>query len=203
MPELSEILQPGSHWGFLGGAFDPPHTGHLALARTLCDCAGLAGALLCPTFAPPHKRAPHASFEQRLAMTRLLVESEPSFVVTDVERTLLTPSYTIQTIRALQSRYPAVRFSILLGGDNLEILSQWYHIDELLSLAPALVGCRPGSVATIPERFAGLVTVCEGELTDVSSTEIRRLIAENGVGEASGLTPAPVLDFIENNGLYQ
>ncbi|HSG98869.1 MAG TPA: nicotinate-nicotinamide nucleotide adenylyltransferase, partial [candidate division Zixibacteria bacterium] len=116
MPELNEILQPGSHWGFLGGAFDPPHLGHLALARTLCDCAELDGVLFCPTFAPPHKRAPQATFEQRVEMTRLSVGTDRNFVVTDIERGLPTPSYTVQTIRELLRRYPAVRFSILVGG---------------------------------------------------------------------------------------
>jgi nicotinate-nucleotide adenylyltransferase len=93
--------------GLLGGTFDPIHAGHLEAAVAALDCGGLDRVLLVPAGRPPHKRATHASAEDRLQMCRLAIRGRPSLDVWDWEARRPVPSYTVDTLRAFREARPA------------------------------------------------------------------------------------------------
>lgn len=202
--------------GILGGSFNPPHRGHLALARTVVDLGLVENVLLVPTAVPPHKATPsEASAETRLAMTRLLAGEDDRLAVDDLELRRSGPSYTIDTVRQLSAAHPGRRYRLIIGSDMAKIFSVWREYAALLELAPPLVARRPDAGPAVPEgeMFPGLTpeqaAVLAGGLfpmrpMDVSSTRVRRLLAE-GAGDAM-LEPyltGPVLAFIRERGLYR
>lgn len=195
-------LTSGSHWGFFGGAFDPPHAGHLRLAAQLTDKANLSGALFAPTGLPAHKPQPLASFSDRLKMTGLACATDDRFVVSDIESDISPPTYTIRVIEALRKSYPEVRFSVLIGADNLRILPSWREIERLLELAPIIAAARPGqsSQVTIPEKLKDKVKLIEIDGLEISSSDIRQKLSQ-GV-PIDGLLPSTVIDYIHQRKLY-
>ncbi|HEX6548721.1 MAG TPA: nicotinate-nicotinamide nucleotide adenylyltransferase, partial [Candidatus Dormibacteraeota bacterium] len=87
--------------GVVGGTFDPIHLGHLAVAVGALRCAGLDEVLLVPAGTPPHRPAPVAGADDRLAMARRAVEDMPGLSVSEVEVSRSGPSFTVDTLRRL------------------------------------------------------------------------------------------------------
>ena len=195
---------------YFGGAFDPPHTGHLAEARAVLACGAAEQVWLAPSFAPPHK--PHggtASFADRVAMLERLIADEPAMTVSEIERELaLTPSYTFSVLTELERRHPADRFVLLVGGDSLRDLHRWYRGRELAERFEVWTFPRPGAEvsaellsAVWPRETAEKLASHQlaGTLSGASSSAIRAALAAGN--EPEGLT-APVLAYIRDNHLY-
>jgi nicotinate-nucleotide adenylyltransferase len=194
--------------GVLGGAFDPPHAAHAALALAARAQLNLDLLLWIPTFAPPHKGGPAASFRHRLAMTRALAAEDAACVVSDIEASLPQPSYTLHTLRALKSLYTGENaWHLILGADNWAGFSRWHQPEAVLAEAAPAVYPRPGfpvgSSADAGALPAGGVMLNFPEMTD-QSTEFREALAEGGARRAEALTrlPAPVAAYIREQGLY-
>ncbi len=170
---LAARLVKKGRWGYFGGAFDPPHLGHLILATELASLAGLEGVLVAPTFYPPHKSQSVASFADRLEMTSRAFSPDSRFVVTDIENTLPPPSYTITLVETLCKRCPNIEWSVLVGSDNLAILPAWRDIDRLRSLATIVVGSRPSDGPSTQCAPSG-IAVYETTRIDISSTRLRQ-----------------------------
>ena len=119
---------------FYGGSFDPPHLGHLGIAKQALASGKTARVLFVPAFDPPHKSGgKRAPFADRLAMTRLLAEGQPGIEVSDIEGRLgLHPSYTFAVLSALEKERPGERLQLLIGGDSLLSLHEWAHASELI-----------------------------------------------------------------------
>ncbi|MGA8528511.1 MAG: nicotinate (nicotinamide) nucleotide adenylyltransferase [Acidobacteriaceae bacterium] len=134
--------------GFFGGSFDPPHRGHIALARLAMDRLALDRVLLAPVGLQPLKRdRPQASYEDRVAMTRLAIDGQPGLEVSliDAPRADHRPNYTIDTIRALRtSLAPADHLFCLLGADSFLSIGKWYRAADLLLACDFAVAARPG-----------------------------------------------------------
>lgn len=164
--------------GFFGGTFDPIHFGHISLAIQLLEKGKLDEILFCPAFCSPFKVAtpPVASPEQRLAMLKLALEI-PQFKISTIEIDRRGPSYTVDTIRSLSSE--GVQLRLLLSDEAAAHLDQWKDTQELIRLAPPLIGPRE---------------------IQISSTQIRgRLKRKLYCGH---LIPAKTLDYILVNHLY-
>jgi len=213
MPVLNEQIHDGSRWGFYGGAFDPPHVGHLELAAALSEAESLDGILVVPSFHPPHKSPPEASFNDRLSMCNLAFKAVDNYVdnyvVSDIESRLPTPGYTVDVISELYRRFPKAEFSVLVGADNLRILSSWHKIETLLRLAPLVVGSRPqyashlrqDVIDLLPADLQRRVHIVQTPLIDVSSTTLRTKLHS---GERVGADVQPdVQEYIREHGLYQ
>lgn len=201
--------------GILGGSFNPPHRGHLALARAALD-SGLADRVtLIPAAVPPHKSVPaEADAATRLAMTRLLADEDNRLDVDDLELRRSGPSYTIDTVGALISANPGHRYRLIIGSDMAKMFSLWREYRELLRLAPPLTAQRPDFVLAggLSEMFPGMTSE-EAEImkqgmfpmppVDINSTAARELLAA-GADDAAVLAylTRPVLDFIRKNRLY-
>ncbi len=198
--------EPGQTWGILGGAFDPVHLGHLALAGDVLKIKALDGILLVPTFDPPHRPSePHASFEDRLAMLDLAAADYPRFAVSRIEETTGRPSYTLDTVRALKKNHPEVGFSFLIGADNLSQLPTWHRWEAVLEEIGLLVGCRPGADLEVIAGLSRLrVDLVETSLLDISSTGVRTTVGQGTTLEAlSAMVPDAVARYIMDRKLYQ
>ena len=200
---------PIQRLALLGGSFDPVHNGHLALARAFGRSVEADRVLLMPARQPPHKPGVRLAPEaDRLAMCRLAVEGDRLLEVSDLEMKLPAPSYTVNTLRALQSTYPQAALYFLCGGDMLLNLSQWREYEQILRLCTVCAVPRgEDDYPTLARRaeqyraLGGKVLLLEMEPVDVSSTEVRRRIA---AGEPlDGLVPERVADYIAQRGLYR
>jgi nicotinate-nucleotide adenylyltransferase len=141
-PIQEKQMGAGGRIGLLGGSFDPAHEGHhhiseVALKRLQLDSVWW---LVSPQN-PLKKNRPAASLEHRLHTARTIAH-HPRLHVTDVE-TRLGISYTIETIRYLQARYPDTKFIWLMGADNFIQLPQWKHWTEIMAALPVAVIARP------------------------------------------------------------
>ncbi|MDR1744642.1 MAG: nicotinate (nicotinamide) nucleotide adenylyltransferase [Planctomycetota bacterium] len=199
--------------GILGGSFNPPHRGHLALAQTVLD-AGLADRVrLIPAATPPHKIVSGGvDAPSRLAMTRLLAREDGRIDVDDIELERAGLSYTIDTLRELIAENPGTAYRLIIGSDLAKTFATWREYREILRLAPPLVAERPDDPFRGDEEYPGMApgdlrTLAAGRFdmrpVDVSSTKIRRLVAE-GAGDAtlSAYLTAPVLAFVRERRLY-
>jgi nicotinate-nucleotide adenylyltransferase len=138
--------------GFFGGSFDPPHIGHLRIARAAADRLQLNRVLIAPVAVQPLKREgpPPAGYADRLAMLRLLLATEADqrleLVEYDAPRPDRRPNYTYDTLVALRATLAARdQLFVLLGADSFLNIRQWYRAEQLLFLAEWIVAARPGS----------------------------------------------------------
>jgi nicotinate-nucleotide adenylyltransferase len=198
--------------GILGGSFNPPHRGHLALARAVLDRGLVDRVRLIPAASPPHKPLPGVPPEIRLAMTRLLAEEDERLAVDDIELRRVGPSFTVDTLRELRSLHPDWQFRLIIGSDMAKSFATWRSYREILSLAPPLVAERPdslfpdGDFAASGEDWAAAMAAGRFPMAhvDASSTAVRRLIAEGAGDEAlRTLLTGPVLDFVRGHSLYE
>lgn len=195
-------LRAGDRVGLFGGSFNPPHLAHLALAEAARDQMDLDRVVWMPAAVPPHKQ--HRNLpagEHRLAMTRLAVEENPAFVVSNVEIAREGVSYTIDTVRALQDAFPETDFHLLLGGDSLAQFETWVDPEEIVRRVPLVVYPRPGStIAGVSAYVMARVTILDRPLLDPSSTAIRRLMRAGR--SVRYLVPDAVMAYAAEHKLY-
>lgn len=198
------------HIGILGGTFNPVHLGHLLMGRAAAEAAGLDRVMVVPCNVSPFKcgLSEQAGADDRLEMVRLSIEGDPLFelCMLDLERGGV--SYAIDTVISLREKYPGDRFSFIIGMDTLQGLSRWHRINEMLELCDVLTVDRPGADASVAGtldfpaavRARLLAGVIRGRLCDISSTEIRRRIAE---GRSIRYLVHPAVEtYIRSHGLY-
>jgi len=132
--------------GILGGTFNPPHLGHLALAREAREELGLGRVLLVPVQAPPHKTdAQLPAARHRLRMTELLVDGEPGVAASPIEIDRGGPSFTVDTLEQIHASHPDAELTFIVGADSASTLPAWRQPAKLLELARLAVAARPGS----------------------------------------------------------
>jgi nicotinate-nucleotide adenylyltransferase len=187
--------------GILGGTFDPIHNGHLSIAALARDYFGLSKILFIPAGHPPHKSVTGATPEQRLAMLRLALESEPSFKVCEGEMQRTGLSYTYDTICKLQQIFPGHELRFIIGSDNLRELETWHRYRELLPKIKLCVAHRPGHSITPPRSLAGAhVELFPSPEWGISASMIRQFVRQGYA--CRHLVPDAVADYIASNGLY-
>lgn len=171
---------------FFGGSFDPPHNGHLAVARAARAALHLGRILFAPVGAQPLK--PHgstASFDHRLAMTRLAIAEEPGFEVSLVDAPTAAgrPNYSYDTLLGLRSGLaPGSTLFCLMGADSFLGLRQWHRAAELPFLAPLIVASRPGQQLTdLKAALPAGLTLTESA-AEPGTPELRCLTVHNSAG---------------------
>ena len=211
--------------GILGGTFDPVHCAHMQLAEDACKQLGLAQVLWIPAGNPPHRTAPGATAEQRLAMVALAIEASRDhdrFLLDDSEVRSVAPSYTIDTLQRLRAAHGTRPLVLLLGADAFLGLPSWHRWHELFEFAHVAVATRPGYAlnsglmgselrreyshrlrtdrAALTREPAGFIFNYPIKPLDISASTIRNKLA---AGEKiQDLLPPVVLDYIANNNLY-
>jgi nicotinate-nucleotide adenylyltransferase len=132
---------------FFGGSFDPPHLGHIGIARAAQVALQLDTVLFAPVGSQPLKPfGSTASFEDRVAMTELAIRDLPNFAISlaDVPDPSGEPNYTIDTLHRLQAQFASAQLFTLVGADSFLTLRRWYRGGEIPFVAPLIVASRPG-----------------------------------------------------------
>ena len=193
----------------LGGSFDPPHLGHLAMARAAQGWLDLDEILLAPTGLQPFKRqGAQASFADRLAMTELLCAEEPGYLVAsamDAPRPDGLPNYTIDTVETMRRAWPEARLFVILGADSFAELPHWREAVRLIAMAEWIVVSRPGVAAAGAPASGemaeeGRVHRIEDVAVPLASRELRAQLRRGD--DCRETMPASVLAYIRARGLY-
>jgi nicotinate-nucleotide adenylyltransferase len=206
MAQPLQSPSPPQQLGVLGGTFNPPHIGHLALASCARAQLGLERVLLVPSCVPPHKRAAaDPGPEHRLRMCELAVAGEPSLEASPLEVQRGGPSYTVDTLSTLRSLYPNASLTLILGSDVARTLPEWHRPAELLALARLAIAERAGdgreeALAALDSLRAPDPLFLEMPTVEVSSSLVRERVA---AGESlDGLVPPAVAAYIAEHALY-
>ena len=198
---------------FFGGSFDPPHEGHLGVARGALLSGRCDRILWVPSFSPPHKPGrTQVSFEHRMDMVRLLTAGLPGHLVSDMEkRRQKVPSYTFDLLTELD-RDAGEEVVLLIGADSLLDLHTWYRGTELAGRFGVLTYPRPGYQVTgeklrarFPEKTAEklLKGLLDGRFFENSSTFLRSAMAKSGNwSDIISSASAPVAEYCRRHGLY-
>jgi nicotinate-nucleotide adenylyltransferase len=170
--------------GMFGGAFDPPHQAHVALAEAALHQYQLDGLVIVPTGQAWHKSRHLTAASHRVAMTRLAFAHLPRVRI-DVRETLQQgPSYTHDTLRALQQETPGSQWFLFVGSDQARAFTTWHRWQDILRLATLVVADRAEAQGDLPplqwhnaasDRIAHL----EMPRLDVSATALRQRLVEH------------------------
>lgn len=189
--------------GILGGTFDPIHLGHLVLAEQVKEKLQLERVIFIPCASPPHKtKRKHSPAQNRFQMTKLALDGNPGFTISDMELKRGGISYTIDTLRELKKTYPNSEMYFLTGSDVLKEIRTWKDLEQIYKLAKMVIAIRPGFDDFDPhDHFAQKSIIVPITGVDVSSTQIRERV-KKGLS-IKYLVPPKVEEYIKNKNLYQ
>ena len=184
-------------YGILGGTFDPPHIGHLALAATALEQLDLDVVRFVPARDPWQKSAGGVSeAHHRLAMTRLAAAEDRGFVVDTIEMDREGPTYTVDTVEAIDDQCV-----LILGADAALGMPSWHRYEDLAAMVDVAVVERPGyDMNELDAALASSLRVLHMPTIDLSGTEIREHVAAGR--SPRFLVPDAVVAYIASTGLY-
>lgn len=192
-----------------GGAFDPVHKGHIAIALSALKKYNFDKLLFMVSKEPPHKSNHTASFIHRINMVQLAISGlGDKFGVTDIEAKLKDLSYTYNSLSALKEIYANDNIYFLVGSDIFASIEKWYNYKKLFDLAHFIIGCRPGisfknMIESVPDDIKkriidkDKIELFEIDSFNISSSEIRQSIKKY-----LEYLPSLVAEYIINNNLY-
>ena len=193
--------------GIYGGAFNPPHTGHIRAAEYAVQALKLDKLLLIPSCTSPHKPLPAGSAtpQQRLAMTNLWAGEKME--VCDIELARGGTSYTYQTVEQLKLQYPNDELVLCMGTDMFLSFHTWKEPERILKCVSLAVFYRgekgeKEKIAQTQGEYASeghTIYLVENPVTDISSTQLRRMLVFEC---AAPFLDERVLRYIRENGLY-
>jgi nicotinate-nucleotide adenylyltransferase len=193
--------------GILGGAFNPPHIGHLVCAQESLIQLELESVLFVPVGEAPHRELENdPGPETRLEMVELAIEDDDRFAGSRMEIDRDGPSYTSDTLRELHAAQPDDEHVLILGGDQAAALPEWHEPEQVLKLAQVAVVERSNwsrnAVGIRVGRLEGAerIRYLDMPVIQVSSSSIRRRIAA-GL-PIRYLVPDRVASFIDSKDLY-
>ncbi|MFP5236209.1 MAG: nicotinate (nicotinamide) nucleotide adenylyltransferase [Acidobacteriota bacterium] len=188
---------------FFGGSFDPPHLGHLGVAKAARDALRLDTVLFAPVGLQPLKSGgSSASFMDRVEMVRLAIADEPGFAISmsDAPHADGRPNYTVDTLRRLRGELPATGdLFCLLGADSLATFRSWHCAEEIPFVARLVVASRPGEAIDDLARFMPpelAVSSCDADAALSNGTAaLRTWVVRNVAGASAALYVLSGLDF--------
>ena len=187
--------------GIFGGAFDPIHIGHLVEAQYATEELGLDKLLFIPTGDHPLKPQ-SASSGQRLEMTRIAIQDNPMFELSDIEIKRAGKSYTIDTLNQVKKLFPAKEYHLVVGLDNADTFHKWHRMDEILEMCRVVVLSRMMTDDyVLSPSILEKIRILDSPIIETSSTEIRERI-EDGKS-VRYLVPDNVREFIYDNKIYE
>ena len=210
---LDSDVRSGPRYGILGGTFDPPHVGHLALAQEVYVRLRLDRVWFVPAGSPPHKAGrPMSSAVHRRAMVELAIAGDPRFALSAVELERSGLSYTSDTLATLRQEWgERAWMAFAFGWDMLLYLPEWHEPERVVASLDCLAAVhRPGTSTQSDElnaleaRLPGLrekLTVLSSPQLDISASELRERVA-SGL-PIRYLVPDAVCRYIEEQRLYR
>ncbi len=202
---MSVAVAVGRRVGVFGGAFDPPHVAHIALAQAALEQLQLDELRIVPTGQAWHKSRTLTPVVHRLEMTRLAFAAMDRVVV-DARETLRSgPSFTVDTLVELCSELPAARLFLVIGEDQAAALTTWHRWREIVELATICVAARAGFAGARGTFYVlnpGISPFQTIELPhmDVSATDVRERLANRQ--SVASLVIEPVARYIAHHHLY-
>jgi nicotinate-nucleotide adenylyltransferase len=199
-----------------GGAFDPPHLAHVALAHAALTQAKLDSLLVIPTGHAWHKTRTLSPATDRMAMARLAFQDLAGVLVDDREITRAGPTYTVDTLEALQRENPQATLLLFIGEDQAAAFTTWHRWQSVLEVATVFIAEREGTISENGRlnTLDGLRDALQGAEPvgnrlqplmlppmAISATDIRQRAAK-GLG-ISHLVPEAVAGYIAQYHLYR
>ncbi|MBR6757508.1 MAG: nicotinate-nucleotide adenylyltransferase [Bacteroidaceae bacterium] len=187
--------------GIFSGSFNPIHMGHIMLASYFVEYTTFDEVwILVSPHNPLRKRTSKNNDNHRCAMVQMAIRGMTQIQFSDIEFTLPQPSYTINTLDALQAAYPQHDFTLIIGADNWLLFNQWYQSQRIINDYHVCIYPRRGydiDSNTLPTR----VSYIEAPMIEISSTWIREGIAEGR--NMSVFLPNGVYQYIQEHQLYK
>ena len=193
--------------GLFGGTFDPPHTGHIELAKRVLDDFDLSKIIFIPAGNPPHKQEKKKTDKtHRYEMVKLAIQGFSQFEVSDFDVKNEKPNYSYITIDHFKKEYPNDEIFFIIGADSLRDLPLWMNYKTLLTMCTFIVVPRPGVerqdyfVKYALDDPKPRLLFLEDFAYDLSSTELRNKLAKGTAVDTD--LPDGVKEYIEKNKLY-
>ncbi len=166
---------------FFGGAFDPPHNGHLNIAESIMKWGNFDKIIFIPSYKSAHKIDNFCSINHRINMLKLIVKNKSffEFSTIDIERKCIT--YTIDTIRELKQIYPLQKkIFLLVGSDSVLNFHKWKNYKSILNSCQIIVAPRPKfEIDKISKEITSKIIVAKVPMYNISSTEVNERIKKN------------------------
>ena len=201
---LSNELQ--KRIGMYGGAFDPPHNAHVALAKAAVEQLGLDTLHVIPTGHAWHKTQQLTAGQDRLAMARLAFGDIANVVVDQREVLRTGPTYSLDTLRELQAENPQAQLYLVMGADQAAALPTWSHFEEIAKLAIICVAERSNNtgnisyISTLNSLNCRAIHI-ELPIMPESATDVRDLVLHQK--PVNHLLASSVLAYIDAHRLYR
>ncbi len=214
-PQRPDHQAPRRRVGVFGGAFDPPHWAHRALAEAALNQLRLDVLHILPTGQAWHKTRVLTPAEHRLAMCQLAFGDLPHAHIDVREIQRQGPSYTTDTLRELAGEYPQAQLFLVLGADQLLAFKNWVRWPEILAQATLAVADRGTGIETdgtrdpVQKMDLSAVDVpfvrLEMPLQNISATAVRAHVERpvSRTGALDVLVPEAVAGYISHHYLYQ
>lgn len=192
--------------GVFGGTFDPVHDGHVLPVEAAAMKFQLRRVFYVPARVSPHKEESPTDPRHRVAMLALALAGRSDWSIDLQELDREPPSYTLDTLRAIQARHPQDELWLLMGTDILASFARWRGPEEILKIARIAafhrdpfvgVGLRLPEVAGLADRL----TVFDAGSVKISATDLRNDLAQGR--SIGGRVPGPVAEYITKQGLYK
>ncbi|HEX7594142.1 MAG TPA: nicotinate-nucleotide adenylyltransferase [Anaerolineae bacterium] len=194
--------------GVLGGTFDPPHNGHLAIAQAALTQLQLAEVLFAPTHQPPHKLGNAITpIEHRLAMVRLAIAPHPRLTLSRVDVDRAGPTFTVDTMRLLRQQFANAELYFIMGTDSLANILTWRAPAEFIRLCRLAVFNRPGftvDLDALEAQLPGLrerAVILPAPALDIAASDLQHRVRA-GL-PITDWVPAAVAAYIAEHGLYR
>lgn len=193
--------------GVFGGTFDPPHFGHLALARAARDALALTEVLWAVAADPPHKRGQVRTLAAiRVRLVQAAIAGEPGMRLSRVDLDRPGPHYSVDAVAILANAHPGAELIFLIGGDSLRDLPTWHQPQDLIRRCRLGVLRRPGAafdLEALERAIPGLtdrIDFIDAPPVSASSRDIRARAAAGG--SLKGLVAPAVGELIAAERLY-
>ena len=189
--------------GIFGGSFNPIHSGHAIIAHHIISSGAVDRLWLMVSPVNPLKVGleQQVADTDRLRMVEMVTRPLENVETSAFEFTMPKPSYTIDTLNALQAKFPDDEFYLVTGADNWVIFDRWRNSEEILAKYHLLVYPRLGYDVVIPEELRDRVSLVDAPIIELSSTAVRERLAQ-GLS-VRYYVPDEVLSYIERKGLYR
>lgn len=196
--------------GILGGTFDPIHNAHLLLGESAREQFGLDRVIFIPNnLAHLPNRTEVASGENRYQMVKMAIKDNPYFTCSRIEIDKDGGTYTYNTIQELKLMYPGDELFLILGGDSVIGIDNWYMAKELLQSCTILAAVREDDDLAaldkkrkeLGDQFGADIRLLKFNRIDISATEVRNKVRTGR--SIRYMVPDEVIEFLCIKGLYK
>ncbi len=183
--------------GIFGGSFNPIHIGHIILANDILEYYGLDKIIFIPAYEPPLKDTTDLiPYEARYKMIEAAIEPYADLEISDIEKSLPKPSFTINTLKKMSELLPHASLYLIIGADQAEQFNLWKDGNKIMQIAKIIVMARNDKVISNEKMLS-----FNKRQIDISSTEIRERIKTNL--SYRQFLPFKVYQIIKNEKLYR